>query len=116
MSLQLSVSSLTWLCKAQLSPPTKYSPKPQDYNLLSPLLDDRFQEPLRIHNRIESSPVFDSISILVESSFYIQNHFELNQFQLQRALKSILDSVGVHMPWRMSVEGETRWWGHDGTV
>ena len=41
-----TIHIFTDLVKAQLSSLTRYSPKPQDYNLLSPLLDDRFQEPL----------------------------------------------------------------------
>ena len=83
------------LVRAQPSLPTRYSLKPQDYNLLFPLLDDRSREPLRIRHQIELSPFFDSVSILVEFLFHIQNHFELDRFRLRKALKSILDSDKV---------------------
>ena len=87
-----TIHILTNLVKAQPSSPTRYSPKPQDYNLLFPLLDDRPLEPLRICYRIESSPSFDSFSIPVESSSHIQNHIKLDQFRLRKALKPILDN------------------------
>ena len=90
--ISTTIRVLTSLVKAQLSSPTSYSPKPQDYNVLYLLLDDRFQEPLRICNRVELSLFLNSISIQVKSSFHLQNHFELNWFQLQKALKSILDT------------------------
>ena len=83
----------TNLVKAQPSSPTRYSSKPQNYNLIFPLLDDRSLEPLRICHRIESSPFFDSVSILIKSVFHLQNHFELDRFRLRKALKSILDTV-----------------------
>ena len=90
--ISTTIRVFTNLVKAQLSSPTSYSPKPQDYNLLYPLLDDRFQEPLWIRNRIESTLFFNSISILVKSSFHVWNHFKLDQFRLRKALKSILDT------------------------
>ena len=40
-----TIHIFTDLVKAQLSPPTRYSPKRQDYNLSSSSLDDRLQEP-----------------------------------------------------------------------
>ena len=93
--ISTTIRVLTNLVKAQLSSPTSYSPKPQDYNVLYLLLDDRFQEPLRICNRVELSLFLNSISIQVKSSFHLQNHFELDQFQLWKALKSILDSTNL---------------------
>ena len=91
----MTIHFLTNLVKAQPRSPTRYSPKPQDYNLLFPLLDDRPLEPLQIHYRIESLPSFDSFSIPVKSSSHIQNHIELNQSLLRKALKPILDSIRV---------------------
>ena len=91
--ISTTIHVFTNLVKAQLSSPTSYSLTPQDYNLLYLLLDDRFQEPLRIHNWMKLSPFFDSISIQVKSSFHLRNHFELDQFRLQKALKSILDNI-----------------------
>ena len=41
----MTIHIFTDLVEARLSPPTTYSPKLQDYNLLSPLLDDRLQDP-----------------------------------------------------------------------
>ena len=43
--ISTTIHIFTDLVKARLSPPTRYSLKPQDYNLLSSLLDDRLQEP-----------------------------------------------------------------------
>ena len=89
--VSMTIRVFTNLVKAQLSPPTSYSPKAQDHNILYLFLSDRFQEPLWICNRIKSLPFFDSISIQVDSSFHLRNHFKLNQFRLRKALKSILD-------------------------
>ena len=87
-----TIHIFTNLVKAQPSSPIRYSPKPQNYNLIFPLLDNLSVEPLRICHRIESSPFFDSVSILIKSVFHLQNHFELDQFRLRKALKSILDT------------------------
>ena len=89
--ISTTIRIFTNLVKAQPSSPTRYSSKPQNYNLIFPLLDDRSLEPLWIRHRIESSPFFDSVSILIKSVFHLPNHFELDRFRLRKALKSILD-------------------------
>ena len=86
-----TIHIFTDLVKAQLSPPTRYSPKPQDYNLLSSLLDDRLQEPTP---NSQSNRIISLLWLNFNSSWIFNLHSKPLQTQListLKSLKSILD-------------------------
>ena len=83
----------TDLAKAWLSPSTRYSPKPQNYNLLSSIINDRLPEPTP-NSQFNWIVSFSRLNF--NSSWIFNPHSKPLQTQsilTLMSLKSILDSI-----------------------
>ena len=88
-----TIHIFTDLVKAQLSPPTRYSLKLQDYNLLSPLLNDRLQEPTP---NSQFNRIFSLLWLNFDSSRIFNPHLkplQTRSISTLMSLKSILDNL-----------------------